>query len=177
MNPDIDRRRFLRGDFSQRGAVRRPPWSMTEALFVERCTRCDACLPECPEKILYRGDGGFPQVDFQKGGCSFCGACLAACETGALQAGAFPWCWTAVIGDRCLERRGVMCGVCGEQCETGAIGFVPGLGGTRRPQVSPDACTGCGACVAPCPVDALDFVPAVPALVPADGEVSCTSPA
>ena len=73
------RRALLRGDPTPTEPPLRPPWSVAEDIFTDVCTRCGECLAACPEKILIRGDGGFPGVDFQRGECTFCRACVDAC--------------------------------------------------------------------------------------------------
>ena len=64
---DASRRGFFRGRPRPK-AENRPPWALAEALFVDRCTRCNDCLSACPEHILVASDGGFPTVDFKRGG-------------------------------------------------------------------------------------------------------------
>ena len=86
---DPRRRLFLRGRLSEAAAPRpigpqRPPWALDEARFAERCTRCHACVSECPRQVLAVGDGGFPHMHFQHQGCDLCGACASACQPRAL---------------------------------------------------------------------------------------------
>jgi ferredoxin-type protein NapF len=106
---------------------------------------------------LVRGDGGFPEIDFSRGECSFCGECERVCAADALtrSAGAEPWQLRATIGDTCIAARGVECRVCGESCGAAAIRFPARAGGVRLPDLDSERCTGCGACVAPCPVSAI----------------------
>ncbi len=154
----MSRRRFLRGRRPELTPVPRPPWALAETHFVDRCTRCDACIDACPTAILVRADGGYPVVDFSRGECTFCGDCVSRCVPGALQRaeqGSEPWALRAQIGDECLAARGIECRVCGESCPTGAIRFRPRAGGVALPQLTLDACNGCGACFAPCPVRAI----------------------
>ena len=154
----ISRAQFLRGDYRGRESVIRPPWSLAEQSFVEHCTRCGDCFDACPEKILKPGRGGFPQVDFAKGECTFCQACMQACRQAAFDKNtSSPWSWRAVIGESCLSNKGVACVTCAEQCETGAIHFMPCIGSVARPQLDATACNGCGACYRPCPAGAIRF--------------------
>ena len=156
---DISRRRFF-GNRRSGPAPFRPPWSVTESQFVDRCSRCDDCVKACPTGLLIRGDSGFPIADFSVAACSFCGECVKVCTTGALSAATehAPWQFSVRIGDGCLPRQGVECRVCGEACDTGAIRFRPRLGGVALPEVNDTACSGCGACLAPCPVIAIERI-------------------
>ena len=137
------------------------PWALPEGEFLSRCTRCNACIDACPEHIVVRGSGGFPEVDFTRGGCTFCGRCADACAPRALdRAAGEPWALKATIAASCLARNRVVCRSCAERCEARAIRFVPALGGAADPVVDLERCTGCGACVAVCPVSAIDVAAA-----------------
>lgn len=162
MTKAISRRQFLRGDFSDKRALLRPPWALDENDFVEYCTRCGDCTHACPQRILQSGKAGFPVVNFATGACTFCGACVDHCTPGALARPSSslpdktpPWQIKAVITDDCLARRGVHCEVCRDQCMLRAIAFRPRAGRVPRPDVQTAACTGCGACVQSCPVGAV----------------------
>jgi len=163
MSTSVDRMQFLRGDFRGEKAPVRPPWSLPEPEFVDRCERCDDCVRRCPEAILIRGRGGFPRVDFSKGGCSFCGDCLEVCKgralSGSVEDQASAWTLRAAIDDSCLSLRGVVCRSCGERCDEGAIRFKLELRGVARPLLEPERCNGCGACFAICPVKAVRIAP------------------
>jgi len=118
------------------------------------CSRCDACIHACDEGIVVRGDGGYPQINFQNGACTFCGDCATACEDNALivpAQDAAPWNLLAHISEDCLSANGVTCRVCGDRCDARAIRFQLAVGGIANPILDPAACTGCGACVQPCP--------------------------
>jgi ferredoxin-type protein NapF len=156
----VSRRQFMRGDFKARHAPQRPPWALAEESFLAACSRCGACVPVCPTRILVIVRG-YPEVDFKRGECTFCGACASACKDGALLRGdgdAAPWPIKARIAENCLPRRGVECRICGDHCPAAAIRFSPRLGGPPVAEVIAESCTGCGACVAPCPVDAISVV-------------------
>jgi ferredoxin-type protein NapF len=153
----VSRRQFMRGDFKARRTPQRPPWALPEAAFVDACTRCEACVPACPTRIIVLVRG-YPEVDFRRGECTFCAACANACKDGALARAddrAMPWTIKAQVTDDCLARRGVECRVCGDPCPVAAIRFSPRLGGPPLPEVDAALCTGCGACVAPCPAAAI----------------------
>ena len=103
---------------------------------------------------------GFPEVDFKRGECTFCGACAAACKDKALlhsDAQIWPWAIKAHVAGACLAQRGVECRICGDHCAATAIRFSPRLGGPPLAEIDPAKCTGCGACVAPCPVNAISI--------------------
>lgn len=126
------------------------PWA-SEA-FLDACQRCDDCIRACEEAVLVRGDGGFPTVDFSRGGCTFCGACVDSCRHDALKHRAGPpWTLKVGIGDRCLSARGITCRACGDACETRAIRFRLAVGGRALPQLDTHLCNGCGSCIAICP--------------------------
>lgn len=154
------RRGFLRGRVRAVAPAPRPPWALAETAFLERCSRCDACIGVCPTGVLAAGEGGYPTVDFSHGECTFCGDCARACIPGALSrptADVPPWALTARIGDGCLALRGVECRVCGEACGEGAIRFRPRLGGVALAELDAARCSGCGACFGPCPVRAISL--------------------
>jgi ferredoxin-type protein NapF len=158
---DASRRRLLRGYAGERpAAVRKPrlPWLDTGA-FHERCTRCGDCARACPEGIVAPGDGGFPHIDFARGGCTFCGACADACSEALFshREGA-PWRLRVAIGAGCLARTGVVCESCRDGCDTRAIRFTPAPGRVPAPVLDLERCTGCGACVGVCPVSAIGWV-------------------
>jgi len=151
--PPIDnaRRAFLRGDIRAQYHRNHLPWKVEN--FTELCTRCDDCIHACEEQVLIRADGGFPGLDFQRGGCTFCGACVSACDTGALQDhGQPPWQQTARIGEDCLDTRGITCRACGDACDQGAIRYQLQVGGKAVPQLDQNLCNGCGSCIAVCPI-------------------------
>jgi ferredoxin-type protein NapF len=153
----VNRRQFLRGNFKSAKTPQRPPWALAEAQFIDACTRCAACVPVCPTRIIVIVRG-FPEVDFSRGECTFCGACADACKDKALFNGdiqARPWAIKAQVADNCLPNQGVECRICGDRCAVAAIRFSPRLGGPPLAVIDAAACTGCGACVAPCPVAAI----------------------
>lgn len=159
----INRKQFLQGDFRGENIPIRPPWSISEELFIERCTRCGDCVSVCHSNLIKEGRGRFPQINFNNGGCDFCGDCLAACKQGALVRTqdeiTAPWDLKAAILDSCLSLKGVVCRSCGEVCAPRTIRFKLKAGGIATPVLNQRDCTGCGECVAVCPVKAVKIKP------------------
>jgi ferredoxin-type protein NapF len=168
---DPSRRSFFRGSMTRTVLALRPPWARVEEAFVEFCTRCDDCVRACPDQVLIRGAGGYPEVDFKRAACTLCGDCAAACKAGALCAPDLDevpaWRHRARIGDNCLSVKGIVCRACGDACEADAIRFRPMTGGRSQPLVDTQACTGCGGCLFVCPTDAVSFP------VPEEHEALC----
>ncbi len=157
---NVNRMQFLRADFSGRRAPQRPPWAQPESTFTEVCSRCGDCIQACPEGLLVAGRGGFPQVDFQRSGCSFCARCVDACAPHALRRehlGQLPWLLRAQIGAQCLSNQGIECRSCGEHCDVRAIRFRLTAGRVAHPQLDEQVCTGCGNCVSVCPASAISI--------------------
>lgn len=154
----INRRQFLRGDLGAQRAPIRPPWALAEPDFVAACSRCGACAPACPERVIAIGSGAYPELDFSHAACSFCGDCVAACPTGALHRRSDlqqPWAYKAELTPGCLTLAGIVCRSCDESCDAGAIHFQLPRGGVAYPRVDAATCIGCGACIGVCPVQAL----------------------
>jgi len=153
----ISRKQFLRGDFKNRYAPIRPPWSGNETDFLDSCSQCGECIKVCPEKILISGSGHYPEVSFANGECTFCFKCADSCHDNALsgQISDLPWQLEASINELCLTFKGIHCMSCRDQCETEAITFIPKLSQPAQPVIKPLLCNGCGACFKPCPAKAI----------------------
>lgn len=164
MVEQVTRKQFIRGDIGGRHKAIRPPWTVPEDEFIEQCQRSGACITVCPERILEKGRGGFPQVNFARGGCIFCNACVDACVNGGYRKDGqskpegLAWRLKVRVGQSCLAFSQVVCRTCGEHCPESAIRFPPVFGGVARPAVNPAQCTGCGMCFAPCPNEAIELV-------------------
>lgn len=154
----LSRRAWLKADFNRSQQAVRLPWVRDELEFTDSCSRCHDCIPKCPEKILIKGDGGFPEIDFNRGECTFCTECIKSCSVDLFTAlNEKPWTIKAAIGEQCLATKKVVCVVCNEQCETEAISFTPTVGSVAQPVLAIELCTGCGACLKPCPTNAISF--------------------
>jgi ferredoxin-type protein NapF len=153
---DQGRRRFFRRQTSD---ALRPPWVKADIDFTDLCSRCDACIKVCETQIISRGDGGFPEVNFNQDECTFCEKCVSACPEPIFDLNqAAPWAIKAEISSACLTHNGIWCQSCKDACEPRAISFVMAVGQVPKPQINIQACTGCGACVSPCPADAIKVV-------------------
>ena len=156
MNAQPSRRALLRGKVNE-APVQRPPGASGEIAFHDSCTQCGDCARACPEGIILRDKEGLPVLSFANGECTFCNACIDACEPGALNA-ELPWLWRAEVATSCLSNQGVHCRTCQDFCDARAIGFQLKPGGLADMSLDRDSCTGCGACIAPCPVGAITLV-------------------
>ncbi|MDO5054127.1 ferredoxin-type protein NapF [Pasteurella oralis] len=163
---NLPRRNFLRGQFltslqseqvKQQGFQGiRPPWAIEHDRFIQGCTRCDACIQICETKILIKGDGGFPEVQFSRGECTFCQQCVDACSQPIFRSTSEPaWFHQIEITANCLTQKSVECRSCEDSCEMRAIRFKRQLGGVSQPILDLESCNGCGACIKGCPVSAI----------------------
>jgi len=162
MASSINRAQFLSGDFHSNGGPIRPPWSMSEEAFLEKCTTCGDCIKACPEGIIKGGRGNYPVVDFSNGYCDFCDECLESCKPKALIRSSEdvpPWPLKAKILESCLSINATTCRSCAEACDERAIRFELKTGGIATPLLNLEECTGCGGCYSVCPVRAVEIFP------------------
>lgn len=164
-NISLSRRNLLRGKFSAaQGSLTsqtavRLPWSISEQHFTDHCSRCNDCINACPQNIIVKGSGGFPEINFALGECTFCQDCVVSCNVPLFTdiATTTPWPYKAVINDKCLAQNNVHCQSCQDSCEPYAIKFAPRLGGVSQPKIELLDCTGCGGCVSICPTNAISI--------------------
>ncbi|GMQ48956.1 ferredoxin-type protein NapF [Vibrio sp. 10N] len=134
----------------------RLPWVNNLEQFTDICTRCGKCEEVCETGIIYKGDGGYPAINFTVDECTFCYKCAEICPEPIFNGiETQPWNAKAVINDTCLAHNNVECRSCGDSCETMAITFKLRAGGVALPQLELADCNGCGACVSPCPTSSI----------------------
>jgi ferredoxin-type protein NapF len=141
----------------------RPPWALPESLFTDQCTRCHECISACDEEIILIGDGGFPEIDFNRGECSFCEDCVVACEPAALmkQEGNNAFHFNITIDNSCLAKQKTHCQSCKDVCDSRAISMPWPTsitqGSIQTPEINLDDCTSCGACISTCPSQSISI--------------------
>jgi MauM/NapG family ferredoxin protein len=158
-------------------AVIRPPGSLPEEEFLDKCIRCGECMKVCPTNALHPTfleagvEGiGTPILVPSVGYCEYvCTACTKVCPTNAIIELTEAEKKTVKIGTARIDRNRCIpwseyenCLVCEEQCPvpTKAIKFeitdvVTFNGEIRRlkmPVVLKDKCIGCGICENKCPI-------------------------
>ncbi len=157
----------------------RPPGSLDEQDFLDRCIRCQECVKICSSTggclqpaVLKAGIEGFwsPVLDFSSGYCEFsCNLCGKICPTGAIQNLSLKEKQKIKMGtayfnkDICIPWYNLKdCLVCEEHCPLPekAIKFDikevekpdGSLATVKFPYVNQDLCTGCGICENKCPL-------------------------
>ena len=120
--------------------------------FSTRCTACQLCVSQCPEKVLRPSTKleslMQPEMNYHDGYCRLaCTRCSEVCPAGAIQPvskeekTAISIGVAVVLKDNCIG-----CGTCERHCPSSAIQMVNG-----RPAVNEAHCLGCGACEYYCP--------------------------
>jgi MauM/NapG family ferredoxin protein len=154
----------------------RPPGSVPEKEFLEKCIRCGECMQICPTNFIQpalfeAGVEGLwtPILNAQTGYCEFsCNKCTLVCPTDAIETLSVEdkkkfKMGTAVIDrNRCYTYAdGYNCAVCEEHCPVpekaikyrlvDVWNFEGKLVKVKQIYVEPDLCTGCGICENVCP--------------------------
>lgn len=151
----------------------RPPASLPEDRFLDRCARCGECVRVCPTNTIQPAlweagpEGMFtPVLVARIAECKeSCNACGTVCPTGAIQE------FLAqdknprltpnpvIVGVATIDRSRcrpwyleTACSICDEQCPYDAIAS-PVIDGLKRPFVIERFCTGCGSCERECPME------------------------
>jgi len=113
------------------------------------------CGTVCEEEIIKFGNDKIPYLDFSRSGCTYCEACLKACEPGVL--GTIEEGIKASVrinAVKCMSWNHVMCFSCKEPCLDDAIDFQ----GMFKPEIKSAQCTACGFCIARCPTGAIEII-------------------
>ena len=125
----------------------RPPGAVGEALFLERCTKCNDCVKACPHDSIVLHSDGTPVIFPDEVPCYLCDdtPCIGACATEAL----LPVAATedvrmgvAVVNHR-LCTAGQGCHACVSKCPTDALAMDFN---DQRLVVTGERCVGCGVC-------------------------------
>ena len=136
--------------------VIRPPYYKDEDVFYKECIDCeDRCDTACKEHIIKIVEG-LPQLDFKKGGCTYCDDCAIHCKRDVLNVEHKKQIDAAFEIDMltCLSWNQTMCFSCKDPCLDKAIDFIAMF----RPSIDTQKCTSCGFCVGVCPSDAVKII-------------------
>ncbi|MGF1696475.1 ferredoxin-type protein NapF [Vibrio kyushuensis] len=134
----------------------RLPWLKSPDEFVYDCTRCGKCIESCENKIIVKGEGGFPTIDFSIDECTFCYKCADSCPESLFKSQHdSPWYAEITIEDQCLAYKNIECRSCSDVCDAMVIKFKPEIGKVAQPNLDLDECNGCGACVSVCPTSSI----------------------
>lgn len=158
---DLARRNFFKAKNIHASPAIRLPYVIDDKTFVEKCTQCSTCITACPENIIIKGDGGFPEIDFSRGECTFCNKCVDVCEAPLFKQldKELAFDLHIEIKGSCLAVNQVLCRSCEDSCETEAISFKYLESSIPQPHILLDSCNGCGACVSVCPEASIELSP------------------
>ena len=130
----------------------RPPGAVEEALFFERCTKCNDCVKVCPHgSIVFHPQDGTPVIFADQSPCYLCEdlPCITACATEALlpvnEIGDVRMGLAIVTHRVCTAGQG--CHACVSKCPTDALSMDFD---TQQLVVTSSRCVGCGLCEQVC---------------------------
>jgi len=154
----------------------RPPGSVSEKQFLEKCIRCGECIQVCPTNFIQPAlfQAGFdglwtPIVNAQTGYCEYeCNKCTQVCPSKAIEKLSVKQKKKFIIGRAVVDKNrcypfvhGYNCAVCEEHCPIPekAIRFRTvkswnskgKLVTVKQIYVVPELCNGCGICENKCP--------------------------
>ncbi len=148
---------------TKRNTPLKPAGAKGVKIFGKRCTGCQLCVSECPQRILLPSTKletlMQPEMSYRDGYCRVeCVRCSEVCPTGAIERltaeekSAISIGHAVVVRENCLSARGEKCGHCAEVCPAGAVLMVEEAGsGYKVPAVDDERCIGCGKCEYLCP--------------------------
>lgn len=144
-----------------------PPGAGSLENFGRKCVACQACVEQCPTKVLRpsMAAGRFmqPEMGFERGYCRVeCVRCGRVCPTGAIREVKPEEKLDIHLGhaiwrkENCLSvQEGVKCDACAHKCPVKAIVMIPMEEGNdaagKVPAIDKLKCIGCGACEHVCP--------------------------
>jgi len=155
----------------------RPPGSLPEDKFLQKCIKCGECMKVCPTNAIQpalteAGPEGIwtPRLDMKVGYCEYyCSLCTQVCPTGAIQELTIEEKLDVKIGTSWIDKNrcipwtfGNPCIVCEEHCPVSpkAIKLIETevklpdgqIKSVKAPFIDIELCTGCGICENKCPV-------------------------
>lgn len=153
-----------------RGPIR-PPGSIPEESFLDRCIRCGECFKVCPTNTLqpvFREAGWeglwTPALVPRKAPCDpKCNACGKVCPTQAIRDLSLAEKNAAHIGTATVNKKTCWpwaehkaCQICFDECKAAKFNAIElhVINGWKKPVVFPEKCVGCGLCEFRCPVNA-----------------------
>ena len=141
----------------------RPPGSLPESEFLQRCIHCGKCGEVCPNRTIkyFQYQNGLASMDTpyiipREKACILCMKCGEVCPTGAIRRierkartiiSEVRMGKARVDGSLCLSWQGKTCGVCYRACPLPDIAIR--VGRLEQPHVLKD-CVGCGLCERSC---------------------------
>jgi ferredoxin-type protein NapF len=133
-----------------------PPYYDKKENFL-KCNECESkdCLVACEEEII-QIQNGYPTLNFQKSGCTFCDECAKACKLNVLSLENKKEKINAemiINPNKCIAWNQTICFSCQEACEEYAIIYK----GMFNPVIDLEKCTGCGFCVGVCPTNSIEI--------------------